>query len=122
MQGFKEFVLKGNLIELAVAFIMATTFAAVVTEFTNVIMGFIGKIGGEPDFKEVELAGVTVGLFINALITFLIVAAVLYFFVVTPYNKALARFQKEEPVEAKPDEVLLLEEIRNLLANRPTTS
>lgn len=121
MQGFKEFVLRGNLVELAVAFIMATTFAAVVTEFTNVVMGFIGKVGGQPDFSDVELANVNVGLFINALITFLIVAAVVYFFIVTPYNKAQERFKKEEPEAVKPDEVLLLEEIRNLLAGRAHT-
>jgi len=120
MQGFKEFILKGNLVELAVAFIMATTFAAVVTEFTAVVMGFIGKAGGQPDFSSATIAEVNVGLFINSLITFLIVAAVVYFFVVTPYNKALERYKKEEPEEAKPDDVVLLEEIRNLLTARPT--
>ena len=52
MQGFKDFILKGNLIELAVAFIMATAFAAVVTTFTGVLMGFIGKAGGQPDFSR----------------------------------------------------------------------
>jgi large conductance mechanosensitive channel len=119
VQGFKEFILKGNLVEIAVAFIMGLSFAAVVTTFTDVLMGFIGKIGGNPDFSKVELAGVTVGLFINAVISFLIVAAVLYFLVVTPYNKALAHYKKEEPPAAKPDDVLLLEEIRDLLARRP---
>lgn len=120
MQGFKEFILKGNLVELAVAFIMATAFAAVVTEFTGVVMGFIGKAGGQPDFSAATISDVNVGLFINALITFLIIAAVVYFFIVAPYNKALERFQKEEPEEAKPDDVVVLEEIRNLLAARPT--
>lgn len=119
VQGFKEFILKGNLVELAVAFIMGLAFASVVSTFTDVLMGFIGKAGGEPDFGSVKLAGVTVGLFINALISFVIVAAVLYFFVVTPYNKALAHFKKTEPPAAKPDDVLLLEEIRDLLARRP---
>ena len=119
VQGFKEFILKGNLVEIAVAFIMGLAFAAVVTQFTAVLMGFIGKIGGNPDFSSVELAGVNVGLFINAVISFLIVAAVLYFLVVTPYNKALAHYQKEEPPAATPDDVLLLQEIRDLLASRP---
>lgn len=118
MQGFKEFVLKGNLVELAVAFIMATAFAAVVEAFTGVLMGFIGKVGGEPNFSSVELADVNIGLFINAVITFLILAAVVYFFVVTPYNKAKERFFAEEPIVAKGDDVLLLEEIRNILATR----
>ena len=89
VQGFKEFILKGNLVELAVAFIMGLAFASVVSTFTDVLMGFIGKAGGEPDFSTVELAGVNVGLFINAVISFLIVAAVLYFLVITPYNLSL---------------------------------
>jgi large conductance mechanosensitive channel len=119
MQGFKEFILKGNLVELAVAFIMATTFAAVVKAFTDVLMGFIGKAGGQPDFGDVTLAKVNVGIFINSLITFLIVAAVVYFFVIVPYNKAMAHFQKEDPPATKSDEVLVLEEIRDRLAARP---
>ena len=119
VQGFKEFILKGNLVEIAVAFIMGLAFASVVTTFTAVLMGFIGKVGGNPDFSSVELAGVNVGLFINAVISFVIVAAVLYFLVVTPYNKALAHYQKEEPPAVTPDDVLLLQEIRDLLASRP---
>ena len=52
VQGFKEFILKGNLVELAVAFIMGLAFATVVTTFTAVLMGFIGKVGGQPDFCQ----------------------------------------------------------------------
>ncbi|MDP3969133.1 MAG: large conductance mechanosensitive channel protein MscL [Nocardioides sp.] len=120
IHGFRDFVLKGNLVELAVAFIMATAFATVVMAFTDVLMGFVGKLGGQPDFRNATLLDVNVGVFVNALIAFLIIAAVVYFFVVTPYEKALTRFKKEEPVEAKADEVLVLEEIRDLLAQRPT--
>ncbi len=119
VQGFKEFILKGNLVELAVAFIMAIAFATVVTTFTAVLLGFIGKVGGQPDFSEVELLDVKVGLFLNALVAFLVIAAVVYFFVVVPYNKVLERTKKEEPPAATPDDVLLLQEIRDLLANRP---
>jgi large conductance mechanosensitive channel len=120
LQGFKEFVLKGNLVELAVAFVMGLAFASVVSEFTNMLMGFIGKVGGQPDFSQVELAGVNVGLFINALISFVIVAAVLYFFVVTPYNKAVERFKRKDEEEVvKSDELLVLEQIRDNLAQRP---
>lgn len=116
MQGFKDFLLKGNLIELAVAFIMATTFSAVVTAFTGVMMGFIGKIGGQPDFAAAEVADVNVGLFVNAAITFLMVATVLYFFVVTPYQAAKARYF---PADATgPTEAELLTQIRDLLASK----
>lgn len=122
IKGFKDFVLRGNLVELAVAFIMATAFAAVVTAFTDTLMSFISKVGGQPDFSRVELFDVNVGIFLNALITFLIIAAVVYFFVVTPYERAMERFKKEEPEAVKPDDVLVLEEIRDLLARQSGTS
>lgn len=117
LKGFKEFVLKGNLVELAVAFIMAAAFGAVVTAFTDTLMGFIGKVFDEPNFDYVEIADVNVGIFITALVSFLILAAVVYYFVVTPYNLAKEKFFAEEPA-SKPDDILLLEEIRNLLAER----
>lgn len=118
LKGFKEFVLKGNLVELAVAFIMAAAFEKVVSSFTDVLMGFIGKVFDEPNFDSVQLADVYVGPFLTALVSFLILAAVVYYFVVTPYNLAKAKFMAEDPVDAKPDDVVLLEEIRNLLAQR----
>lgn len=118
LQGFKEFVLKGNLVELAVAFIMATAFAKVVETFTAVLMGFIGKIGGEPNFNSVEIADVNVGLFLTALVSFLILAAVVFYFVVTPYNMAKEKFFQDGPA-AKADDIILLEQIRDLLQQRP---
>jgi large conductance mechanosensitive channel len=122
LKGFKDFVMRGNLVELAVAFIIGAAFATVISTFTAVLMGFIGKVGGKPDFGAVTIADVNVGLFINAVISFLIVAAVIYFFVVTPYNKLQARMAKgEEPTPPAP-EIALLSEIRDLLANRPGTS
>ena len=119
MTGFKNFILKGNLVELAVAFIMGLAFAAVVTATVALIMDIIGKVGGQPDFSNHAPGGVSVGAWITAVISFLIVSAVVYFFVVTPYNKVLERTKKEEPPAAKPDDVLVLEEIRDLLARRP---
>lgn len=114
MSGFKAFLLRGNLVELAVAFIMATAFAKVVEAFTGVILGFIGKIGGEPDFSSIELADVNVGIFLTALLSFVILAAVVYFFVVVPYTKAKERYFPAEA--AGPSEVELLTEIRDSLA------
>jgi large conductance mechanosensitive channel len=122
LKGFKDFIMRGNLIELAVAFIVGGAFASVVTTFTNVLMSFISKIGGQPDFGSVSIADVNVGRFLNALIAFLIVSAVIYFFVVTPYNKLQARMARgEEPASPAPD-IALLTEIRDLLAGRPGTS
>jgi large conductance mechanosensitive channel len=121
LKGFKGFVMRGNLIELAVAFIVGAAFATVVKTFTDVMMGFIGKVGGQPDFSKVTIADVKVGLFINAVISFLIVSAVIYFFVVTPYNKLQSRMAKgEEPAPPAAD-IALLSEIRDLLAGRQVT-
>ena len=116
MTGFRAFLLRGNLVELAVAFIMGVAFATVVTTFTETLMGFIGKIGGQPDFSEAELAGVNVGNFINALVSFVILAAVVYFFVVLPYTKAKEKFFPTKEEEGTPEDVALLKEIRDLLA------
>jgi large conductance mechanosensitive channel len=122
LKGFKDFIMRGNLVELAVAFIIGAAFATVVSTFTAVLMGFIGKIGGQPDFSKLTLADVNIGLFVNAVISFLIVAFVIYFFVVTPYNKLQSRMARgEEPAPPSPD-IALLTEIRDLLAGRPGTS
>ncbi len=116
MDGFKAFLLRGNLVELAVAFIMATSFTAVVTAFSATLMGFIGKIFDQPDFSSWAIADVNVGIFVNALIAFVILAAIVYFFVVMPYTHAKERFF---PAEASgPGELELLTEIRDLLATR----
>jgi large conductance mechanosensitive channel len=119
MTGFKNFILKGNLIELAVAFIMALAFAAVVTATVNLLMDIIGKIGGQPDFSSYDPGGVSVGAWITAVISFLILAAVVYFFIVMPYTKAKERyFPADEP--GTPADVELLTQIRDLLASNQT--
>lgn len=115
MEGFKNFVLRGNLVELAVAFVMATAFAAVVMATVDVLMDVIGKVGGTPDFSNWSPGGVSLGALLTAIIAFVIIAAVVYFFIVTPYTKAQEKFfPKEEPGE--PADVALLSEIRDLLA------
>lgn len=117
MSGFKKFLLQGSLVDLAVAFIIGTAFAAVVTTFTNTLLGFIGKIFDQPDFSAAEIADVNVGLFINAVIAFVIMAAVVYFLVVTPYTKAKERFFPDQP-EAEAPDIVLLTQIRDALTNR----
>lgn len=122
MNGFKAFLLRGNLIELAVAFIMGTAFALVVKTFTDTLMGFVGKIGGQPDFSSATIAGVNVGNFINAVIAFVILAAVLYFAVVMPYQKSKERFfPAEVEEEGVSEEVALLTQIRDALVQRGGT-
>ena len=129
MTGFKAFILRGNLVELAVAFIMGAAFATVVTTFTAVILGLVSKLfGGNPNFDSIELfkedgqagTGVPVGTFLTALVAFLILAAVVYFFVVVPYTKAKERFFPTEEEDGTPEDIALLTEIRDALVARNT--
>jgi large conductance mechanosensitive channel len=114
MTGFKNFVLRGNLVELAVAFIMAAAFAAVVTSLVAIIMDLIGKAGGTPNFSKYAPGGVHVGAFLTALISFVVIAAVVYFLVVKPFTAARERwFPSPEP--GTPEDVKILQEIRDLL-------
>lgn len=120
LKGFKEFVLRGNLVELAVAFIMATAFAVLVTETVNLLMSVLAKLSGnkEPDFSAWQPGGVPVGSWINAVITFVILAAVVYFVIVVPYNKLQARRARGEEPTPPSEEVTLLTEIRDELRAR----
>ena len=113
MSGFKAFILKGNLIEIATGLIMALAFASVVTTFTAWLTGLMPDSASEY-FSTKEQS---FGAFLNAVISFLIIAAVVYFFIVLPYTKAKERFfPSEEP--GTPADVALLEEIRDLLRAR----
>jgi large conductance mechanosensitive channel len=111
MTGFKNFLLRGNLIEIAVAFIMGAAFATVVTAFTELITSYL------PAGDETFDSSTPTGAFLNALIAFILLAAVVYFFIVMPYTKAKEKYYPaEEPGE--PADVALLTEIRDLLASR----
>jgi large conductance mechanosensitive channel len=113
MTGFKNFLLRGNLIETAVALIMALAFASVVSTFTTWLMSLIP--GLEDAFDPETLSG----QFLNALLAFVAVAVVVYFAIVVPYTKAKERFfPTQEPGE--PADVALLTEIRDLLAQNRT--
>ncbi|MDH2414665.1 MscL family protein [Nocardioides sp. CER19] len=118
MTGFKNFLLRGNLIELAVAFIMGGAFATVVTATVTLIMDLIGKLGDQPDFSGWRPEGVSLGAWVTAVISFLILAAVVYFFIVMPYTKAKARYFPATDEPGTPEDVALLTEIRDLLAAR----
>jgi large conductance mechanosensitive channel len=121
VKGFKDFVMRGNLVELAVAFVMGAAFATVVKTFTDLLIGAISKVlGGEPNFNDIQPGGLPLGAFLTALVTFLIIAAVVYFFVVKPYEAARQRFATQEEDAAPPEDVQVLKEIRDLLAGRPT--
>ena len=117
MTGFKNFILRGNLVELATAFIMGIAFAAVVTATVDLIMGLIGKVGGQPDFNAWKPGGLLVGAWVTAVISFLIISAVVYFLIVKPYTVAKDKYFPSEEA-GTPADVALLEEIRDLLATR----
>jgi len=115
VSGFKNFILRGNLVDLAVAVIIGGAFATVVTAFTDLLLSIISKvIGDQPSFDTVEIGGIVVGPFLTALVAFLILAAVVYFFVVTPYVKAKERFFPS-PAPGTPEDIELLRQIRDLL-------
>jgi large conductance mechanosensitive channel len=128
-QGFKEFIMRGNVVDLAVGIVIGAAFTTVVTAFTNgfikpliQLMGGTGLGAGKWQAKP----GVyfDYATFINAVITFLITAAVLYFLVVMPLNLLAERRRRgEEPPPKTPSEdILLLTQIRDLLAQNATTS
>jgi large conductance mechanosensitive channel len=88
LSGFKNFLLRGNLVDLAVAVIMGVAFGAVVTAFTAWITGNLP--GGDDTFKDAQLGDF--GFFVNAVISFVILAAVVYFLVVMPYTRVKERY------------------------------
>lgn len=118
MPGFKNFILRGNLVDLAVAVIIGTAFGAVVAAFTAWLTSSLP--GLEDTFAGAEEGDFA--FFMNAVIAFVLLAAVVYFFVVLPYTRARERyFPSPEP--GTPEEVKLLAEIRDLLASqRPGTT
>lgn len=121
MKGFRDFLMRGNLVELAVAVIIGTAFADVVKAFTSMIMDIIGKFGGVPDFSNRSIAGISVGAFVTALLTFVLTAAVVYWLVVLPYNSISARLKKEQDQAESAPAVTsedLLTEIRDLLRSQ----
>ncbi|MBA3780748.1 MscL family protein [Nocardioides sp. InS609-2] len=110
MSGFKNFILRGNLVDLAVAVIIGVAFGAVVKTFTAWLTGLMPNSASEYFSTEAQ----SFGAFLNAVISFVLLAAVVYFFVVTPYVKAKERFFPSEP-SGTPADIALLEEIRDLL-------
>lgn len=105
MKGFRQFMLRGNVLDLAVAVVMGAAFGAVVTALVkDLITPLIAAIVGQPDFSgivfTVNNSKFPIGDFINALVSFLLISAAVYFFVVLPVNKLMARMRRGE---APPD-------------------
>ena len=106
LSGFKQFVLRGNVVDLAVGVVIGAAFGAVVTALTkDLLTPLIAALVGKPDFSAIKFtvngSMFAIGDFINAAISFLLVAAAVYFFVVTPVNLLIARMRKA-PAPADP--------------------
>lgn len=133
LSGFKDFIARGNAIDLAVGVIIGAAFSTVVDTLVEAVLNpLIGLVFGKPDFSSIltfewqlwgEPAVVSFGAVLTALLNFLIVAVALYFFVVMPLNKLaeMRAAKDEEPEEEdRPEDVVVLEEIRDLLKANAT--
>ena len=106
LKEFKDFILRGNLVDLAVAVVIGTAFAAVTTALVkDLVTPLIAAIGGKPDFSDLSFtingSKFLYGEFINALLAFLIIAAVVFFFVIKPVNLLMARRKVEPPTDTE---------------------
>ncbi|MEO5927899.1 MAG: large conductance mechanosensitive channel protein MscL [Patescibacteria group bacterium] len=122
-KGFKDFILRGNVVDLAVGVVVGAAFGSVVTALVkDLLTPLIGAVGHVPDFSMLTFtingSQFMYGEFLNALISFLLVSIAVYFFVVLPMNAALARMRKQQPPPADPaptKEQSLLMEIRDAI-------
>jgi len=104
MRGFKAFLLRGNVVDLAIAVVIGVAFGAVVTSFVkDLVTPLIAALGGKPDFSSlyftINNSKFLYGDFIDVLLAFVIIAAVIYFFVVVPYTALVERSRKEPPAD-----------------------
>ncbi|MFE3444303.1 large conductance mechanosensitive channel protein MscL [Nocardia sp. NPDC059180] len=128
LKGFKDFLLRGNVVDLAVAVVMGTAFVAIVTSFTNGIINPLLAVFGSPNelglgfrlVADTPSTFVEVGPIVTACVNFLMIAAVLYFVLVMPAQQMKKRYAKEEEEEVLSDNDLLIQ-IRDLLADSQKT-
>ena len=120
IKGFKEFISRGNMVDLAVGVVIGGAFGAVITSFTNdILMAIIGAIIGQPNFISLTFAlgdaTIAYGKFLTALLNFVLIAASVYFFVVVPMNKMAERRANDDDDDVEPTNeekmVSLLEQI-----------
>lgn len=127
LQGFKEFITRGNVLDLAVAVVIGAAFSGVINGLVQgFIMPLIGWLVGAPDYSRIafdvpnwrgDYTSFPIGAFIQGLIMFVLIAGAIYFFVILPINKlkSLRKTSEEVVEEAAAEEVVLLTEIRDLL-------
>lgn len=123
IKEFRDFLVRGNLIELAVAFVMAGAFASVVSVFTDgIVMQFLAAIFGKPNFDSIGLdigdSRLLIGSLLTAIVNLIIVGAAVFFFIVKPVQLIRDRNKGEPETVAPPEDIALLREIRDLLRTR----
>jgi large conductance mechanosensitive channel len=116
LKGFRDFILRGNIVDLASAVIIGVAFSAIVDSLVkDVITPLIGMLGGQPDFSALKVGSIAIGNFINAVIAFVIKAAAVYFLIIVPFNRFASKLVAAAP---PPPSENYLREIRDLLAKR----
>jgi len=129
LKGFKEFLARGNIVDLAVAVVIGTAFTALVTKFTDsIIQPLIDRIGADEEssysFLQIGIGGgqtIDLNILLSAFINFALVAAVVYFLVVVPYNKIRTKAADEEE-SAEDKQIRLLTEIRDVLGGKDSAA
>ena len=117
LKGFRDFIARGNVLDLAVGVIIGAAFGGIVDSLVkDIVTPILGMLGGQPDFSAVKFGSIAVGNFINAVIAFLIKAAGLYFLIVLPFNRFAARMAAAAPPPTVSETYLM--EIRDLLAKK----
>lgn len=123
LKEFRSFLMRGNIVELAIAVVIGAAFGALVTSLvTNLITPVIAAVIGKPDFSDLTFtindAVFRYGSFLNALISFVSIAAAVFFFVVKPIDAVQRARGIEKADDGRSDEAVLLEEIRDLMKTR----
>lgn len=127
LKEFKDFIMRPGLIDIGVGLVMALALGAVITALVdNVLMPIVGLISGEPSFDSVlafntaadGTGGIRIGSFITALITFMMIGAAVFFFIIKPYKAVMAKVEGPGEIEEPapdPEDVVLLRQIRDAL-------
>lgn len=116
LQGLRDFLFRGNVLDLAIGVIIGGAFGAIVNSLVaDVLTPLIGMIVGQPDFSGIKLGSILIGKFINAVVNFLLVGSAVYLFLVQPMKAYQERNKKPEAPAAPPEDITLLREIRDAL-------
>ena len=104
LKGFRDFLLRGNVVDLAVAIVIGAAFGTIITAFVkDIVTPIIAAVGGKPDFSSlyftVNNSKFLIGDFINAVVSFVLVAGVIYFVVIVPMNKIMLRIKRGEKID-----------------------